>query len=123
MTKEDFVSLECAKLLKEKGFDEPCLASRLKNGELRRYDIEQRLVNMTSIDYEYYEFLAPTLYEAQKWLRKNHKIQIAVYVEKINLWHYEVQAVESNSKCKITQPFRKISFLASQTLIFLLVFY
>ncbi len=35
----------------------------------------------------------------------------------------EEMVVESNSKCKIKQSFRKISFLASQTLIFLLAFY
>ncbi len=31
--------------------------------------------------------------------------------------------VESSSKCKITQPFRKTSVLVNQNLIFLLVFY
>lgn len=70
MTREDYVSLEVAKLLKEKGFDEPCLATRLKNGNLKVYDIEQSADNLTRIGDDYYEFLCPTLYGAQKWLRK-----------------------------------------------------
>lgn len=70
MTREDYVSLEVAKLLKEKGFDEPCLAPRLKNGNLRVYDIEQSADNLTRIGDDYYEFWCPTLYGAQKWLRK-----------------------------------------------------
>lgn len=38
MKKEDYVSLEVAKLLKEKGYNEPCRTSILKNGELRVHD-------------------------------------------------------------------------------------
>lgn len=72
MNREDYVSLEVAKMLKEKGFKEPCKASRLKNGELKLYDLKQSLDNMTSIGEEYYEFLCPTLYETQKWLREKH---------------------------------------------------
>lgn len=70
MNKEDYVSMDVAKLLKEKGFDEPCLATRLKNGNLIVYDIEQSADNLTRIGDDYYEFLCPTLYGAQKWLRK-----------------------------------------------------
>ena len=70
MNKEDYVSLEVAKLLKEKGFDKPCLATRLKNGNLIVYDIEQSADNLTRIGDDYYEFLCPTLYGAQKWLRE-----------------------------------------------------
>lgn len=80
-TKEDYVSLEVAKLLKEKGYDEPCLATILKNGDLRRHDIEQSSDNLTRIGDDYYEFLCPTLYEAQKWLRDKHNIDIVVEPE------------------------------------------
>lgn len=78
MNKEDYVSLEVAKLLKEKGYNISCRTSRKKNGELIMYEIEQSLDNMLSIGDECYEYLCPTLYEAQKWIRINHRIHICV---------------------------------------------
>ena len=79
--KEDYVSLEIAKLLKEKGFDDPCLSTIWKNGDLRCYDVKQSSDNLTRIGNDYYEFLCPTLYEAQKWLRLKHNIDIVVEPE------------------------------------------
>lgn len=79
MNKEDYVSLEVAKLLKEKGYNIPCKSSRKKNGELIFYDIEQSIDNMLSIGDECYEYLCPTLYEAQKWLRVENKILVVPY--------------------------------------------
>lgn len=78
MNKEDYVSLEVAKILKEKGFEGPCRSSIFKNGELRIYDLDQSWVDMISIDEEYYEFLCPTLYETQKWLRNKHNTYVEV---------------------------------------------
>ena len=80
MIEEQFVSFDTAKMLKEKGFDEPCLATRLKNGNLRVYGIEQSADNLTRIGDDYYEFLCPTLYEAQKWLRKKSLVVEVGYV-------------------------------------------
>lgn len=77
--KEDYVSLATAKMLKKKGYDEPCKSSRWKNGELRLYDKNQTWDNMTSLlGKDYYEFLCPTLYEAQKWLRTTYNIHLCV---------------------------------------------
>lgn len=79
MTEEDYVSLETAKLLKEKGYDEPCKSSRWKNGELRLYDTNQTWDNMTSLlGKDYYEFLCPTLYEAQKWIMSELELCVVV---------------------------------------------
>lgn len=92
MNKEDYVSLEVAKLLKEKKYDEPCRASILKNGELRVYDRELSMDNLIRTDVEYYEFLAPTIYEAQKWLRINNNIFVFVlphYCCKYEIVEYE----------------------------------
>lgn len=94
MNKEDYVSLEVAKLLKEKGYNIPCKSSRKKNGELIFYDIEQSIDNMLSIGDECYEYLCPTLYEAQKWLRENY-ILVNVYClpKKLcgkTLWYYQI---------------------------------
>lgn len=92
MNKEDYVSLEVARLLKEKGYNIPCRTSRKKNGELIMYEIEQSVDNMTSIGNECYEFLCPTLYEAQKWLWKEKDIYISVlphYSRKYEIIEYE----------------------------------
>lgn len=69
---EDFVSFEIAKLLKEKGFDEPC-----------RSVYEEKILRVnTMCDYFNSELssyvCAPTLQMAMKWLREVHKIDIDI---------------------------------------------
>lgn len=73
MITEDYVSFETAKLLKEKGFDEPCWswyhngnnthtgASRYCNSELEKYD-----------------FSKATLAHVMKWLREVHNIDVSI---------------------------------------------
>lgn len=78
MDKEDFVSLEVAELLKEKGYDIPTKAFVLlnDNNSYKRGDIfyldtayQFNLPNTLPI---------PTLYEAQKWLICNNKYAVAL---------------------------------------------
>lgn len=98
MDKEDYVSLEVAKMLKEKGFEGPCRSSIFKNGELRIYDLDQSWVDMISIDEEYYEFLCPTLYEAHKWLRGkgiNVCVANAITVKKPVKWFYTIDLIDN----------------------------
>lgn len=86
---EDYVSLETAKMLKEKGFNEPCNASVLKDGTLRMHDRVQSWDDMMHTNEEYLEFLAPTLYEAQKWLlSKGYHIAPRTYETKG--WYFVV---------------------------------
>lgn len=78
MEKEDYVSLEVAKLLKEKGFDEPCCMmynEYEESYEFSCYTIitKKGFKNSNECDYN---VTVPTLYEAQKWLRINHRILI-----------------------------------------------
>lgn len=61
---EDYVSFEIAKLLKKKGFDEPCG---------KAYNYERHLCN--GFTYGPY---APTLQKAMKWLREVHKLCIII---------------------------------------------
>ena len=72
MIKEDYVSFEVAKLLEEKGFNEPCYTCYL-NKELSHYDYLS--TNFELIDNA---FSAPTLQMACKWLREVHNIYIWV---------------------------------------------
>lgn len=69
---ENYVSFEIAKLLKEKGFNEPCLKQYYNNGELSNVSIEAKyntIVNQVS---------APTLQMAMKWLREVYNLHIWV---------------------------------------------
>lgn len=77
MIKEDYVSFETAKLLKEKGFDEVCemfyckphegyMRNRKRN-EWRNSDLRENMI-----------CTCPTLQMTMKWLREVHKINIEV---------------------------------------------
>lgn len=72
MNKEDFVPLEVAKLLKEKGFDEFCSACYYKEElcPIKSWNQADMLEGKF--------FAAPKLYEAVKWLRNKHKLHIDV---------------------------------------------
>ena len=75
--KEDYVSFETAKLLKEKGFDEGCRARYGTAGSFsyEKYEIESGGCEMHNA------ILAPTLQMAMKWLRKVHNIFISITYE------------------------------------------
>ena len=68
---EDYVSLEVAKLLKEKGFDWFCQQKYIENDEP---DGEV----LAFVGFIYYK--KPTLYMAQKWLRETKDIHIMIDV-------------------------------------------
>ena len=89
MITEDYVSFETAKLLKKKGFDKSISHVYSNNGELLRlcdYGIRD-LTNTECNGYSEWQFpiedvdtiiSAPTLWEAMKWLRKVHSIDIDI---------------------------------------------
>ncbi len=81
MIKEDYVSFEVAKLLKEKGFDEEC---------------NMAYFNGTLVDYTMFGFClggdllyCPTIQMAMKWLREVHNINPVPYATSIG-WYFEV---------------------------------
>lgn len=76
---EGLVTLETAKLLKDKGFDWKCEHIIGCNKVITKYDLPQSMSCCTEIDDESVEFLCPTLYIAQKWLRETKNIHICVY--------------------------------------------
>lgn len=94
MTKEDYVSLEVAKKLKEKGFNEYCGAYYHLNWD----DMTEEECFEIAPNYDFrnkdngYRAGAPTLYEAAKWLRKTHDIHIVIsshYSRKYEIIEYE----------------------------------
>lgn len=97
MNKEDYVSLEVAKLLKEKGFDEPCnwiydtKEQCFKNSKEVNFNIT--FTNSILRDNVY---CAPTLYEAQKWLRKQGDFVVITprYSNKYQIIEYEYRIIQ-----------------------------
>lgn len=80
MIKENYVSFEIAKLLKEKGFDEGCRSRYGSAGSFsyEKYEIEASGCEMHNA------ILAPTLQMAMKWLREVHNIHIELNWDKGN---------------------------------------
>ncbi len=75
MIQEEFVTLETAKLLKEKGFNEPCMiAMNIEDG--RQYG-----TNRTNSELPIKVCSHPTQSVAQKWLREIRGVY--VYVEPV----------------------------------------
>lgn len=77
MNKEDYVSLEVAKLLKEKGFDYATLYYYEKNGKLGMMNLDAQS-QMRKHGYMNDIYPRPTLYETAKWLRNKYDINVAV---------------------------------------------
>lgn len=70
MNQKDYVNLEVAKLLKEKGFNEPYLYF-YHNGSLYMLSGDIIYCEDDSIN-DGIVYPVPSLYEAQKWLRNNY---------------------------------------------------
>ena len=86
--KEDYVSFETAKLLKEKGFNESCLKQYYNNGELSNVSIEAKY---NTIDNQ---VSSPTLQMAMKWFLKKHNIFICVlFLEESNGFGYTIENI------------------------------
>ena len=82
MITEDYVSFEIAKLLKEKGFDEPCEC--FYDTEHNDISIVNGWMDTSNSQLDEREFLcysAPTLQMAMKWLREVHNILLVVDYE------------------------------------------
>lgn len=69
--KEDYVSLETAKMLKERGFDEPVLTQYSKAGNVWTCSEPENFNDSKDC------FSRPTLYEAQKWIWENYKMFVS----------------------------------------------
>lgn len=77
MITEDYVSFETAKILKEKGFDEPFYFFYRTDDRIIHHVVRAKpLVYDNTIDDEVIS--APTLQTAMKWLREEHDIFILI---------------------------------------------
>lgn len=74
MKNEDYVILEVSKLLKEKGFKEPCNYYYKEDGSYSYYAYGGLFrVNYNRMELRYSR---PTLYDTQKWLRETYNIDV-----------------------------------------------
>lgn len=82
MIKEDYVSFETAKLLKEKGFDSECDYLYV-NGNIVRAQGYRCNWNKGETIFTNYknECSAPTLQMAMKWLREVHDVIINIFYD------------------------------------------
>ena len=109
----DFVTFEIAKRLKEKGFDEECLAYYTSEYTLYNNKVvlcDDKYLNVSEIDYEdcLYSYNtqkdkslstivdAPRVSQVLKWLREEKNIHICIgYSDNINaMWDYEVTLLD-----------------------------
>ena len=98
---EDYVSFETAKLLKEKGFNEPTLAYAYGNDMVNYYS-KPRITDISSIEAG--KIPMPTLQMAMKWLRNTFHFEIYPFhdaIQENNDWWYRI---EQHSKgCSLTE--------------------
>ena len=79
MITEDYVSFETAKLLKEKGFNEPCRKIYFTNGDLTDADASYlcEITNSCMPGFRQNGLCtSPTQQMVMKWLREVHKINL-----------------------------------------------
>ena len=76
MLTEQYCSFETAKLLKEKGFDEPCHAYYEDNGTFRESYSAHAIRNITNPCF--FGIAAPTQQMVMRWLREAHKLHIII---------------------------------------------
>ena len=99
MITEDYCSYEVAKLLKEKGFDEPCL-QMWECGPDKKYLFRLQsscYQNITEED----SCLAPTHQMTMKWLREVHSLHINLDIHwlhfaNLNGWVYLIEKILDN---------------------------
>lgn len=77
--KEDYVSFEIAKLLKEKGFDEETRSCYYLNDTSKVYLNGSISCNYNSYGFQNICVSAPTLWDTIKWLREVHNIIITIH--------------------------------------------
>lgn len=105
MNKEDYVSFEVAKLLKEKGFNIKCSHywGQDKDQAILDWEGFKFTKEWLEINNNFYKDVwpAPTLYETQKWIRLSYGIYVypSVYLSKDNdeSCNYIVDAYKYNN--------------------------
>lgn len=91
MITEDYVSFETAKLLKEKGFDEPCF--RYAESKEIYESGDWMVANVTGGAIG-----VPTLQMAMKWLREVHNLHCSVDYDYVLGWYCQITSLNETVK-------------------------
>ena len=97
MVTEDYVSLETAKLLKEKGFDEKCMSYyghgefQLGHPKYMKSNTDRDGVAFNGVPYDAYN--APTLQMAMKWLRREHNLHCNSDYDIVLGWYCQITSL------------------------------
>jgi len=88
MVKEDYISFETAKLLKEKGFDAKCdkCYAYFADDDIRVLNLNNPKSAQSLIGNRY---PCVTIQMAMKWLREVHNIMISPYAMSLG-WYFEI---------------------------------
>lgn len=78
MTQEAYVSFDVAKLLKEKGFDEPCFKFYTQQEVLGDWQYHPRSNKESFLVHKY---SAPTQQMTMRWLREVHKMYVCIDIK------------------------------------------
>ena len=96
---EQFVTYEIAKILKEKGFNEPCFASQ---SNIVGFCIAYHPIN----DSNHFHIVLPMWQQVIDWFRNNKNIIISIHLydrEDKNSWKYEITRYDQYELLKQTK--------------------
>ena len=86
MIKEDYVSFEVARLLRDKGFNGKCIYYYIQTKEMFEIDTKyhtalttQELLDLQIIGEKEDRYAAPTQAIVMRWLREVHNLSVEVY--------------------------------------------
>ena len=98
MIKEAYCSYEVSKLLKEKGFDEPCCG---------RYSIRSKEFHLDCTKMcnngGLFECAAPTHQMAMAWLREKYGFHIYTFYENEFHWHYVIDSLTKKWRYSVSE--------------------
>lgn len=105
MITEDFLSFEVAKLLKEKGFDEPCTSKYCTDGSFDRSFCHYKNSEINKDAYN-----APTYQMAMKWLRDVHKLSIEPFYMFPSTWEIDIKYIDKKTDLSEFEDIRDKSY-------------
>lgn len=101
LSKEDYITYDVARLLKEKGYNGPCKTFWCEMYH-RMLDCSSKGIAYSNVIYDFLEegdILMPSLYEAQKWLREKSFI-VSVDYNEVDGWYYSIYALDCSRNGK-----------------------
>ena len=119
MITEDHVSFEVAKLLKEKGFDEPCALSEFDCDAYKKWvETAPRPITLDAESEKPFRYPVPSIYVAKKWVKEKYKRHIEVRItnhsisDMVNvIKYYSIIFNSETPSCKYQIPTYKLGGL------------